>query len=520
MDDSVLVMLPDGAVRLYSATGPGNQPVLADAVLTDYPGCTLGVLEECLTSLPAETPLHPGHTYFITPGAAADAPVPAATATPAVVATANPPPRVPRSASTVTCPWQHQQRYPPHTNVWTSDSDGFNISSSAPRSDSAGVYTADAALAAIAGGDARGTSRESFDLSLLLWGLDSPLASPSHPQGGSPSQRQRLHPRRSLEITRGSQSCSHSPLVDGSPSGYSLSKGPAPKSTRRSSLSRQLRRGSPCATSAPAATTMTDAAAAVVLSESSRMLATSAGLTSAGASPSANGADAASTSRRRLPKSATRRVLADASAAVAAFGRSSHRSDLCSESGLKERHPGSVIHQLVSIMPNPKVFFDITVGGVPTGRIEMELFADVTPKTAENFRCLCTGEKGTGRSGKPLHFKGSSFHRVIPQFMCQGGDFTRGNGTGGESIYGEKFADENFIKKHSGPGVLSMANAGPNTNGSQFFLCTEKTAWLDGKHVVFGQVVQGMDVVKKIEAVGSQSGATKKPVVIADCGQL
>ncbi|CAI5535011.1 unnamed protein product [Closterium sp. Naga37s-1] len=171
-------------------------------------------------------------------------------------------------------------------------------------------------------------------------------------------------------------------------------------------------------------------------------------------------------------------------------------------------------------MANPRVFFDITIGGVPTGRIEMELYADVTPKTAENFRCLCTGEKGMGKSGKLLHFKGSSFHRVIPQFMCQGGDFTRGNGTGGESIYGAKFADENFIKKHSGPGVLSMANAGPNTNGSQFFLCTEKTAWLDGKHVVFGQVVQGMDVVKKIEAVGSQSGATKKPVVIADCGQL
>eukprot|EP00475_Leptophrys_vorax_P029228 TRINITY_DN42702_c0_g2_i2.p1 TRINITY_DN42702_c0_g2~~TRINITY_DN42702_c0_g2_i2.p1 ORF type:complete len:188 (+),score=17.86 TRINITY_DN42702_c0_g2_i2:49-564(+) len=171
-------------------------------------------------------------------------------------------------------------------------------------------------------------------------------------------------------------------------------------------------------------------------------------------------------------------------------------------------------------MANPKVFFDMTIGGAPAGRIVMELFADVTPKTAENFRCLCTGEKGTGRSGKPLHFKGSSFHRVIPSFMCQGGDFTRGNGTGGESIYGEKFADENFVKKHVGPGVLSMANAGPNTNGSQFFLCTVKTAWLDGKHVVFGQVVEGMDVVKAIEAVGSQSGATKKPVVIADCGQL
>jgi peptidylprolyl isomerase len=171
-------------------------------------------------------------------------------------------------------------------------------------------------------------------------------------------------------------------------------------------------------------------------------------------------------------------------------------------------------------MPNPQVFFDMTVGGVPTGRITFELFADKVPKTAENFRALCTGEKGIGRSGKPLHFKGSSFHRVIPNFMCQGGDFTRGNGTGGESIYGEKFADENFLLKHKGEGILSMANAGPNTNGSQFFICTVETAWLDGKHVVFGRVVDGMDVVKKIEAVGSQSGTTKKPVVIADCGEL
>merc|ERR1711908_150923 len=171
-------------------------------------------------------------------------------------------------------------------------------------------------------------------------------------------------------------------------------------------------------------------------------------------------------------------------------------------------------------MSKPRVFFDMTIGGAAAGRIVMELRADVVPKTAENFRALCTGEKGTGKSGKPLHFKGSSFHRVINDFMCQGGDFTRGNGTGGESIYGDKFADENFTLKHTGPGILSMANAGPNTNGSQFFLCTVKTDWLDGKHVVFGSVVQGMDVIKKIEAVGSSSGATSKKVVIADCGQI
>mmetsp|Transcript_6720 Transcript_6720/g.27411 ORF Transcript_6720/g.27411 Transcript_6720/m.27411 type:complete len:173 (-) Transcript_6720:131-649(-) len=171
-------------------------------------------------------------------------------------------------------------------------------------------------------------------------------------------------------------------------------------------------------------------------------------------------------------------------------------------------------------MANPVVFFDMSIGGKPAGRIEMTLRADVVPKTAENFRCLCTGEKGMGVSGKPLHFKGSSFHRVINEFMCQGGDFTRGNGTGGESIYGSKFADENFQLKHTGPGVLSMANAGPNTNGSQFFLCTVVTPWLDGKHVVFGSVTKGMEVVKAIEAVGSRSGATSQPVVIADCGQI
>ncbi|CAJ1949137.1 unnamed protein product [Cylindrotheca closterium] len=169
---------------------------------------------------------------------------------------------------------------------------------------------------------------------------------------------------------------------------------------------------------------------------------------------------------------------------------------------------------------NPVVFFDITIGGSLKGRIEMELRADVVPRTAENFRCLCTGEKGIGRSGKLLHFKGSAFHRVIPGFMCQGGDFTRGNGTGGESIYGEKFADENFKLKHTGPGILSMANSGPNTNGSQFFLCTAETAWLNSKHVVFGKVISGQDVISAIEQVGSDSGRTRVQVVISDSGQL
>ena len=154
---------------------------------------------------------------------------------------------------------------------------------------------------------------------------------------------------------------------------------------------------------------------------------------------------------------------------------------------------------------NPQVFFDITIGDKPAGRVEMELFADTCPKTAENFLQLCVGTKS--KSGATLHFKGSSFHRVIPNFMCQGGDFTRGDGTGGESIYGGKFDDETFqgkAGKHFGPGTLSLANAGRNTNGSQFFICTAATPHLDGKHVVFGQVVKGYDVIKAIEAVGSR----------------
>jgi len=157
------------------------------------------------------------------------------------------------------------------------------------------------------------------------------------------------------------------------------------------------------------------------------------------------------------------------------------------------------------------VFFDVTINDEPAGRIVFQLFDDVVPKTARNFRELATGVHGYG-------YEGSSFHRVIPDFMLQGGDFTAGNGTGGKSIYGQKFADENFQLKHTKPGQLSMANAGPNTNGSQFFITTIVTDWLDNKHVVFGEVVEGMDLVKKIEGLGSRSGAPKAKVTIAKSG--
>jgi len=159
-----------------------------------------------------------------------------------------------------------------------------------------------------------------------------------------------------------------------------------------------------------------------------------------------------------------------------------------------------------------KVFFDIGKNGQKIGTIEMALFKK-TPLTSENFRALCEGHEVGG-------YKGSPFHRIIPNFMCQGGDFTKQNGTGGKSIYGNKFKDENFALKHLGAGTLSMANAGPNTNGSQFFICTEKTSWLDGKHVVFGEVIKGMEVVKEMESYGSDSGKPKHTISILNCGVL
>jgi len=182
------------------------------------------------------------------------------------------------------------------------------------------------------------------------------------------------------------------------------------------------------------------------------------------------------------------------------------------------------IHDLVPMMrcpTNPVVFFDVSIGGHAAGRIKIELFADVVPKTAENFRQFCTGEHQ--KNGIPIGYKGCTFHRVIKDFMIQGGDFINEDGTGSYSIYGSnQFDDENFTLKHDRPGIVSMANSGPNTNGSQFFLTTTKTPWLDGKHVVFGQVLKGFEVVRKIEAVAvyGKSNKPKVSCIITECGEL
>lgn len=194
-------------------------------------------------------------------------------------------------------------------------------------------------------------------------------------------------------------------------------------------------------------------------------------------------------------------------------------------SAFRGRAPSGKVLNLKEAAASPsnvKVYFDVKIGDAEPGRVEMLLFTEHYPNTAENFRALCTGEKGTGKSGKALSYKGSSFHRIIPGFMCQGGDFTRGNGSGGESIYGSKFQDEwtHGYVSHSQAGLLSMANAGKDTNGSQFFFTLAPCSHLDNKHVVFGQVLSGMSVVKEMEAVGSSSGSTSKKVTVVDCGEV
>jgi len=189
----------------------------------------------------------------------------------------------------------------------------------------------------------------------------------------------------------------------------------------------------------------------------------------------------------------------------------------------QERFEFSMAPTQLPASGNPLVFFDITLGGEPLGRIQFELFADVVPKTAENFRQFCTGES-KNHLGRPQGYKGSKFHRIIKDFMCQGGDFLNGDGTGSTCIYGTKtFADENFTIKHTEPGLLSMANAGPNGNGSQFFITTVATPFLDGKHVVFGKVVDGMDTLRKMENVKTGYRGKEIPnldVVISQCGEM
>ncbi len=203
-------------------------------------------------------------------------------------------------------------------------------------------------------------------------------------------------------------------------------------------------------------------------------------------------------------------------AGLAAFGITQVLGDQMSADD--EIEEGEAIKPQAEI--TSRVYFDIDINSRPAGRIVMGLYGNVVPKTVENFATLCEGSKTDPRSGRRLAYAGSSFHRIIPNFMLQGGDFTAHNGTGGLSIYGHKFNDENFALKHAGPGVLSMANSGRNTNGSQFFICTQKTSWLDGKHVVFGVVEEGFDLVKRIESYGSSSGRPSARIAIRSAGIL
>jgi len=188
---------------------------------------------------------------------------------------------------------------------------------------------------------------------------------------------------------------------------------------------------------------------------------------------------------------------------------------------VESRHRGRTDVVPDSAVGRHLVYLDIAIDKIPAGRITCELYNDVVPRTAENFRSLCSGLRGDGRRGKPLHYKGCPFHRILPNFMIQGGDITHGDGTGGESIYGQTFADEGLLLKHIGPGILSMANSGRNTNGSQFFICTKACPHLDGKHVVFGRVVEGMEVVYRMESQGREGdGKPSVPVVVDDCGEI
>ena len=167
-----------------------------------------------------------------------------------------------------------------------------------------------------------------------------------------------------------------------------------------------------------------------------------------------------------------------------------------------------------------KVYFDVTIDDEDAGRIVFGLFGDVVPRTVKNFVELSDGSAGKDKRGREMTYEGSKFHRIIPGFMAQGGDFTKGNGTGGESIYGKTFGDENFDLSFTKPYLLAMANAGPNTNGSQFFITFEVTSWLDGHHVVFGEVIEGFETVDMLEKIGTQSGASTKHAVISACGDL